>query len=146
MGGAKSVLMSDVCQSAAMCSETNLRSLGLNENAQVQVSNLFDSIPPNSHFDLIVFAQPYFYGSPIDNYEFTKGMLDPEGLLPRFFEKARLFLQPGGHLLLMGWKFAGERNDPALIGPNFGFKVLQTELYFDWNGVQQGEFHIVLLG
>ena len=45
----------------------------------------------------------------------------------------------------MGWKFAGELNDPALIAPIFGFKIISIEPYFDWTGVQQGEFHIILL-
>ena len=145
LGGAHSVLMTDIVQSATICTQMNLSESGLSQRAIVQQSDLFNSINDSARFDLIVFAQPYFSGKPIDTYEFTRGMLDPEGLLQRFFRDARTFLRRGGYLALMGWGFAGDGNEPALIGPQFGFKLAHTESYYDWKGVQQGEFRVVLL-
>lgn len=145
LGGAHSVLMTDIVQPATVCTQMNLDELGLAQRAAVQLSDLFNSITDSAQFDLIVFAQPYFSGKPIESYEFTRGMLDPDGLLHRFFRDARNFLRPDGRLALMGWNFAGVENSPAFIGPQFGFKLTHKELYYDWKGVQQGEFHVVLL-
>lgn len=145
LGGAESLLCTDILDAAIQCAKFNLQAAGLETRAQLQVSDLFDSIDNQSGFDLIVFAQPYFSGNPLPDYEFTRGMLDPEGLLPRFFQGARRFLNPEGQLALMGWKFAGQGNDPEFIAPGFDFQIVHKESYLDWSGVQQGEFHIVLL-
>lgn len=144
LGGADYVLLSDVSQEAVKCAESNLVDSGLGGRADVRVSDLFEQLGGVEPFDLIVFAQPYFVGSPISEYPFTRGMLSGQDLLPRFFQSARHFLRPGGRLALMGWSFAGAASDPVLVGPRYGFEQICKDMYRDDAGVQQGEFHVVL--
>lgn len=142
--GAEFVLLSDVTAEAARCAQDNLNASGLGARGKVQVSDLFESLRTEDAFDLIVFAQPYFEGTPLPQFPFTRGMLARGDLLNGFFQKARGFLRPGGHLVLMGWSFAGKANDPGVAGPKFGFTQIRRDLYRDESGVQHGEFHVVL--
>jgi len=83
---------------------------------------LFDSFELSEKFDLIIFAQPYFPGEPIEDYEFTKGMLNTQSIQNRFFENAKKFLNKNGKIQigflpetnqtkfwLIEWEVAGKK-------------------------------------
>lgn len=143
LGGADFVLLSDIGDSSVACAAYNLAQSGLNEKGICKKSDVFDSLENKGKFDLVIFAQPYFPGKPIENFAFTHGMFDSEALQNKFFADVRKFLTPDAVIVLMGWLFAGEQNDPVRIGKKHGFEVDKIDPYFDWTGVQQGEFHIV---
>lgn len=144
LGAADFALLSDVSDESARCAQGNLCASGLGARGEVQVSDLFESLGRVGSFDLVVFAQPYFEGNPLPQFPFTRGMLAPNDLLHRFYADVRNFLRPGGHVVLMGWSFAGGANDPAAVGPQYGFTEIRRELYRDQSGVQKGEFHVLL--
>ncbi len=144
LGGAESVVFTDIMQAACKCAKNNLHKAGLENKGKIEMSDLFDTIKSKKIYDLIVFAQPYFSGKPISGYEFTRGMFDSEELQIRFFKEARKYLNTKGRILLMGWDFAGKKNSPTYIGPQYGFRITKKDIYYDWVGVQQGEFQILL--
>ncbi|MFN0140663.1 MAG: methyltransferase [Pyrinomonadaceae bacterium] len=145
LGGASEVVLTDVVEQAVECSLINARNiLPTNENLTASKSDLFESINNDEPFDLIVFAQPYFPGSPIADYEFTRGMFDTVGLQHRFFQDAKKYLRENGRIVMMSWNFVGEENDPAMIAKDFGYDLIDKDSYFAWRGVQQGSFDVVV--
>jgi predicted RNA methylase len=146
LSGAEYVTFSDIIQDAVDCTKKNIKNILPNDiGTKVLLSDLFDSFELSEKFDLIIFAQPYFPGEPIEDYEFTKGMLNTQSIQNRFFENAKKFLNKNGKILMMGWEFVGMENNPSEISQSFGYKIVRTENYFDWQGVQQGVFNIILL-
>jgi methylase of polypeptide subunit release factors len=145
IGGAASVCATDVTDSSVRCSSLNVHRAGVTEQVRVVKSDVFDEIAERTRFDLIVFAQPYFEGDPLADYEFTVGMLNADGLLSKFFSGARAFLAPRGKIVMMHWPFAGTANDPAVVGPSYGFEIEETVPSVGAAGVQEGEFNIVVL-
>ena len=143
LGGASQVVMTDVIEQAVKCSLKNAKNILPNvEGINAISSDLFNAIEKNETFDLIIFAQPYFPGKPIEHYEFTKGMFDTFGLQNRFFQDAKKFLNEDGKIVMMGWDFVGEENSPSVIAKSYGYNMEKTESYFDWRGVQQGTFDV----
>lgn len=145
LGGASEAVLSDVTDSAIECAGDNLRTSGLGSRGRVVRSDLFDAMKSEEgEFSLIVFAQPFFAGHPIPEYEFTRGMLDPGDLLVCFFAGARRFLRPSGRMVLMAWDFAGDTNDPTLVGSAQGYRVVSIDTCRDLGGIQQGTFSVIV--
>lgn len=146
LGGCECAVLCDVTSSSVECAARNVKGAGLAERSRVVRSDLFEAMTQAQAFDLMVFAQPYFAGLPLPEFEFTRGMLDPGQLLNRFFSEARKFLKPSGCIVMMGWKFAGPVNDPASVGRAHGYEVLESYGYKDPDGIQCGSFEILVLG
>lgn len=145
LGGADFVTCTDIIPNAVNCTNENIKNiLPKNDNTKVLSSDLFDSLPIDEKYDLIIFAQPYFSGKPFENYDFTIGMLNTVEIQNRFFKNARNFLRPDGKILMMGWNFAGAENNPIEISKNYDLNIIQNENYYDWQGVQQGVFNVIL--
>ncbi len=145
LGGADFVTCTDVMQNAINCTNENIKNiLPKNDNTKVILSDLFYSLDENEKFDLIIFAQPYFSGKPIENFDFTIGMLNTIEIQNNFFENVRKYLKPCGKILMMGWNFAGKENNPIEVSKQHNLKINKVEKYFDWQGVQQGVFDVVL--
>ena len=145
LGGADFVSCTDILPDAITCTNENIKSiLPKNDNTKVILSNLFDSLSEKDKYDLIIFAQPYFSGKPIENYDFTIGMLNTMDIQNRFFENVNRFLNSNGKILMMGWNFAGKENNPIEVSKKYNLKISKVEPYYDWQGVQQGVFDVVL--
>jgi len=146
LGGATSVTCTDIISNAITCTRENIKNiLPKNDNTEVILSDLFESLSENEKYDLIIFAQPYFSGKPNEKYGFTIGMQNTTEIQNRFFRRVKDFLNPNGKILMMGWNFAGKENNPIHISKQFDISIEKTEQYHDWQGVQQGRFDIILL-
>lgn len=145
LGGADFVTCTDIIPNAVNCTNENIKNiLPKNDNTKVLLSDLFDSLSKDEKYDLIIFAQPYFSGKPFEGFDFTIGMLNTVDIQNRFFKNVKDFLKPNGKILMMGWNFAGQENNPLEISKNHDLNIIQNEKYYDWQGVQQGVFNVVL--
>jgi len=145
LGGADFVTCTDIVPNAISCTVENIKHiLPKNDNTKVILSNLFESLSNTEKYDLIIFAQPFFSGKPIEDYDFTIGMLNTVEIQKRFFENVKNFLNPKGKILMMGWNFAGKENNPIEISKQYDLNIIKVEQYYDWQGVQQGVFDVVL--
>jgi methylase of polypeptide subunit release factors len=144
LAGAKHVTFNDVVPEAVECARTNFADAGLIGSTDFVVSDLLANVP-SSVFDLVVFAQPFFTGSPFDEYPFTRGMLAHESFLDRFFSTVRGFLADDGLVVMMRWPFAGRGQDPVVHGRSNGFTVSDEWQCQESEGVQSGEFSVVTL-
>lgn len=145
LGGADFVTCTDIIPNAVACTNENIKSiLPKNDNTKVLLSDLFDSLTKDEKYDLIIFAQPYFSGKPFENYDFTIGMLNTVDIQNRFFQNVKSYLTPKGKILMMGWNFAGQENNPLEISKKHGLQIHKNEKYYDWQGVQQGVFDLVV--
>lgn len=145
LGGADFVTCTDIIPNAVTCTNENIKNiLPKNDNTRVLLSDLFDSLSEGEKYDLIIFAQPYFSGKPIENYDFTIGMLNTVDIQNRFFKNVKNYLSPNGKIVMMGWNFAGEENNPIEISKNHDLTICKNDKYYDWQGVQQGVFDVVV--
>ncbi len=141
--GARRTVLSDVVPAAVRCARQNVEQVGLRDTCQVVEGDLFAAVR-GERFDLIVFAHPYFDGSPIPSLEVTRGMLDAGGLFSRFLTEAPSFLLPGGKIASMGWPFAGPVNDPVRQASAAGFEIQANETIVASGGLQAGSFQAIL--
>lgn len=145
LGGAEEVHAVDVSEAAVDCARLNTVNAAVPNLVAIHHSDLFAEISDRSQFDVIVFAQPYFAGRPLEEYAFTRGMLAPSTLISDFLTKARRFLVEGGNCIMLRWPFAGSGNDPLMAASSCGYKVLETSALSDPLGVQRGSFEAVVL-
>lgn len=136
--------MVDITSEAIQCATENIVTHGVHSKCKIHKGNLFDSIPGCHQYDVIVFAQPYFSDTPLDEYRCTIGMLDPGFLIRSFFDQATRYLSPNGFVVMLSWDFAGPINDPKVIGPLYGWVVEKTEPIVS-SGIQTGLCEVVVL-
>lgn len=99
--GFKKILTSDVNQSAVEL----LRTKGFKS----VVSDLFEKIPEDEKFDLIIFNPPYLPEDKYDKKPDTTGGKRGYELALRFLKAANNFLAENGEILLLVSSFADER-------------------------------------
>ena len=103
--GAKEVLGVDISPEAVRCANDNAKRNKI-KNARFIESDLFESIPKNKRFDIILFNPPYLptrykdkMNGPLD-YAFDGGK-DGRRLLDVFLPQFGKYLNPSGSLLLV---------------------------------------------
>lgn len=84
-------------------------------------SELFEKIPRNKKFDLIVFNHPFYPGTrdPL----FRNSSNGGRDLVERFLSEARLFLSADGVILMSFSDMAGSEHDPKIIAEELGFRT-----------------------
>jgi methylase of polypeptide subunit release factors len=138
--GARRVVLSDVSPYAVKNSVENVRIHKVESRCAVVRGDLFERI--ESRADVILFAQPYFPGRPIDAVPATVGMLDEGGLIHRFFEQAKDHSR--GFILMPYLEWVGPVNNPRVQAPSHGYRV-ETVFSANAKGLQQGRFYIYKL-
>lgn len=133
--GAKNVLMSDVSRSAVLNAKENTKKQKL-KNAKVIESNLFEKI--TGKFDCITFMQPYFAGEPPKGDTISGSMLASPDLIKKFLKEAKSYLNKGGIIVMPSFSVAGDLNNPAVIGKEFGYKITTPFLTESVTGLQKG--------
>jgi len=64
-------------------------------------------------------------------------------LIHRFFEEAKEFVS--GPIAMPFWHFIPEWNDPGIVGPEHGYKIIKHDKKYVTTGLQQGWVSFYLL-
>lgn len=130
LSGAKKVILTDKEQIAARNSEMNVSKYDLEGRCEKpRCGDLFENVPEKA--DLIIFAQPYFPGRPVEGRPVTIGMLDDGGLISKFLEQAKDHLNPGGAVIMIfclmkNIGMAATANDPDHRSRECGYHAEQV--------------------
>ena len=133
--GATSVVMSDISGVAVLNTRENIKQYKLN-NVEVIESNLFENI--NGKFDCITFMQPYFAGEPPKGDTISGSMLASPILMQKFLKEAKNYLNKKGVIVMLSFSLAGDLNNPAIVGKEFGYKIQTPFLTQSVSGLQKG--------
>lgn len=133
--GAKNVMMSDISKAAVLNAKNNIKRLKL-KNAKVIESNLFEKI--SGKFDCITFMQPYFADKPPKGDTISGSMLASPDLIKKFLKEAKKYLNNGGVIVMPSFDLAGDLNNPAIIGSEFGYKIKTPFVTESTTGLQKG--------
>lgn len=134
--GAKRVVCSDISMPAVNNTKENIELFKLNKIAFPIRGDLFENI--NEKFDFIAFMQPYFADDPPNNDTIAASMLNNGELVERFFTEVKNFLNPNAKILMPSFDLAGDKNNPAIQAPKYGFKVEKTFSIKCSTGLQKG--------
>lgn len=145
MAGAKRVDMVDVMPEAVQSARNNALLFGVADKCRVQTSDLFESVPIDTGYDVIIFDQPLFADEPIEEYRCTIGMLNPGKLINDFFDRASEYLNREGHAILLAWDFASKENNPINVGAERGWDIEIIDVVRSEGGIQQGQMEVVVL-
>lgn len=149
--GARSVVFADINPNAVANTQENIKQQNI-INAEVYKSNLFDDLPKEKLYDVIVFNHPFFpeepekfEGDPNQDEMLRRSMLGGTALILRFFEEVSRHLRPGGIVIMPYFHFAGTENDPATHIDKYGLKIIQEHKIESKQGLQQGDVSIYVL-
>ena len=136
--GARHVILSDLTEEAYQNTLENVSRYGLTSKCEVRRGDLFERVPEAA--DIIVFAHPYFPGTPDPNLPFTFGMLDDGELVPRFLDQAKSHVKD--RISMCQLDLAGDVNNPHLHAPNHGYRISEHGPELLTTGEQQGTFWV----
>ncbi|MBF0557069.1 MAG: 50S ribosomal protein L11 methyltransferase [Nitrospirae bacterium] len=136
--GASNVEFTDINCAAYKNTLENITRYQVQDRCSVHHGDLFQHI--HKPADIIIFAQPYFQGTPITKYPFTFGMLDDGMLIHRFLDQAKTLFR---ERILMCWlELAGDVNNPLKQAPKHGYTVKPHGPELLTSGEQQGNFWV----
>lgn len=149
--GAKSVVLSDISPKAVNNTRKNIERHNLT-NTMVYESDLFQNLPLDKTYDIIVFNFPFFAGEP-EKFEgdpnqdemLRKSMLGGTGLIKIFLQDISRYLKPNGLLIMSHFHFAGNENDPATHAEKYNLKIFKEYKIKTQQGLQLGDFTIYLI-
>jgi len=133
--GASNVVMSDISRVAVLNTNKNMKKYGF-INAKGVESNLFEKI--TGKFDCITFMQPYFANEPPKGDTISSSMLASPDLIKKFLKEAKGFLSKRGIIVMPSFSLAGDLNNPAIVGKEFGYKIKTPFLAKSYTGLQKG--------
>jgi methylase of polypeptide subunit release factors len=140
IGGAEHVYMLDISPQAVENSWQNVGRYNLEEKAVVLRSDLFGKLACKA--DAIVFNHPFFPDTPEGMVPVAASMLDPGGLIHRFLDEAKKFLNAGGAIIMPFFHLAGETNNPQTQAPMHGYIVKEMLRETQGECLQKGEISI----
>ena len=116
---AKEVLAVDINPFAVKCAEDNVK-LNKLKNIKVILSDLFSKV--KGKFDLIIFNPPYLRGKPD---RLIESAYYDNGILIRFFEQAKKYLNKEGKILLLYSSIANkQRLEKFIKEKEYNFKII----------------------
>jgi methylase of polypeptide subunit release factors len=136
--GASRVILSDLTYEAWQNTVENVSRFNLEEKCQIRRGDLFENISESG--DIVIFAQPYFPGTPDPQYPFTYGMLNEGELIHRFLEQAKAHVRE--RILMAYLDLAGDVNNPKIQAPKHGYRVIEHGPEILTTGEQQGLFWV----
>jgi methylase of polypeptide subunit release factors len=135
---AKSIIFSDVTDSAIANTLANIQQFSLSVNSHVLKGNLFEKVM--QPVDIIIFNHPFFADHPITDLEVSISMLDPGRLIQSFFNQADKYCR---ELIIMPFfGLAGEINNPAIQCQKYGYTIYKQSNYEINSGLQLGQLSI----
>src|SRR3989344_3649366 len=142
--GARSVVLSDINPSAVANARKNIEQQDIT-NAEIYESDLFESLPKNRTYDVIVFNHPFFSGEPEElegNDMLKRSMLGGTQLIERFFQEAPQVLRQNGIIIMPYFHFAGIENEPGNHSKGLTIQEYKIE---SQEGLQKGKFSIYVI-
>jgi tRNA G10 N-methylase Trm11 len=138
--GAASVVFSDIDPRAVENTKANVEKFDLGQKSLVVQSDLFEKI--QSKFGVIVFNHPFFSDLSLRAGKITETMVQPSGLIHRFFQEAKKHLAPRGKIIMPYYHIAGEANDPGVQAPKNDYCVAREFRMTATTGLQKGSISI----
>jgi len=135
--GAASVLLTDISSVAVKNAQENIEAHDLQNTCTAIESDLLEQV--EGTFDCIMFALPYFGDIPPTNDSIAASMLAPFSVLETFLKEVRKVMSKDAVILLPFYTKAGEANNPARLGPEYGFKTTMTFITHSDSSIQKGE-------
>ena len=140
LGGAKSVVLSDISRLAVANTKENIERFGVGDKATTVQGDLFENV--SGTFDFIDFNHPYFADEPPKEDTIAASMLAPGDMVEQFLKDVPQYLKPGGIIMMPFYTKAGDINNPAIQGPKHNFEVTTTLDTESRSGLQKGEIMI----
>jgi len=126
-GRAKQIAFSDISEEAVKNAFANSMRHGLLERARFYQGDLFEGIPIDENYDLIVCNHPFLAGKPNRNVSVSRSWLDDGELIHRFLNYAKTVLSGQGMIVMPFSDIAGTVNHPGIQGERHGYKVWKSE-------------------
>jgi release factor glutamine methyltransferase len=125
------------------CTKLNIRRHADLKDIIVLRSNLFDAVPRDRKFDLIVFNHPY---KPSESGAILYGKTGEGGraLIERFFRQLKSYIVPTSVILMPFSTIVGQNHDPAIIADRFGLKHKIIDMISDAGGEQHYIYELTL--
>ncbi len=149
--GAKLVTLSDINQGAVANAEKNIVRRNI-LNAEIYLSDLFNEIPKDKKYGVVVFNHPFFSdnaedfeGDPNDDVMLRKSMLGGEDLIKRFFRQVSDYLNDDGIIIMPYFHFAGVENDPKNHVADYDLKIIDEHSFGSDHGLQLGDSSIYII-
>jgi release factor glutamine methyltransferase len=129
--GVPTVWAADIHPLAVGCCRKNCERNSHLLPVTVVQSDLFENIPAELRFDLIVFNQPYF---PSTESEFIAGTSDGGSeVIGRFLGRAQSYLTGTGVIIMTIQDTAGTENDPKNVAEQLGLTVKTVFRETEWD-------------
>lgn len=145
MFGASECVLTDISEQALTSSSLNAAAFVRAGTALVLRGDLFENVPIGMKFSRILFNHPYFGDEPLEDFPFTRGMLNSGELLTRFFDNIDTYATDDAELLMMRWSFAGATNDAERIARSAGWRVAVVDENDLVLGIQRGFVETLLI-
>jgi methylase of polypeptide subunit release factors len=121
MAGVENVWAADNHTPAISCARKNLELNPKLKPITLIHSDLFEKIPENEKFQLIVFNQPYY---PIEGESIAGlGIDGGEKLVERFLSTAKNYLLPGSQIIMPFSTITDDFHNPSVVADKLGWKV-----------------------
>lgn len=132
INGAKQVCFSDINPNAIRNCKINSTLLNL-DNVTYNIGNLFDGIPLNDGFDLIIFNSPVIKGNPKNYLE--RAFIREDKLISDFYKNYSKHLNRGGIVLLPGSSEFNDHTSPLNMAKtlSLNYKIIDLEEKDDGN-------------
>ncbi len=141
---AKEVDLADINPVSIEDSKRNVIEKGVSNKCHVySEGNLFENIPRNRQYDVIVGNHPFFAEKPenfgkvvCDDIRVRASMLGGTSLIKKFFTQALQHLEQKGIVIMPYYHGARRFNDPAIHALVYGLDIIKHESYKPTEGVQ----------
>lgn len=141
-GGANHVTFSDIRDDCIENTKENIKRYGVEDKSTTHISDLFNRIPKNEKFDVIVFNHPFFPGEPIKDIPVSSCIMDGGELIHCFFEQIVDYLKEKSILIMPFFHLAGDLNDPGIQAPKHGFKIKRRHKIKSEDELNKGDISI----
>jgi SAM-dependent methyltransferase len=149
--GAKSVVLSDISPKAVINAIKNVKQKNL-ANVDVYESDLFDGLPKDKTYEVIVFNHPFFSGDP-ENFEgdpnndemLRRSMLGGTELIKKFFSEVLNYLSKDGIIVMPYFHYAGLENDPATHVNDYNLTISKKYELESSEGSELGGFSVYVI-
>lgn len=120
MNGASSVHFADINKAAVKNSKLNATLLDL-DNCSYSDGSLFDGIPDDRKFDVIIFNPPSISGIPINPSE--AALVREDHIIADFYERFPQYLAEGGRVIMPGSTRFDNLMSPLNMAKSYGLDI-----------------------
>ena len=91
----------DINPRAVECTARNARSNALEQRVRTLQSDLFENVPPESSFDIILWSPPFYPNDPVDEASYAWNAGREYAVIQRFGDCAASYLREKGRILFL---------------------------------------------